>query len=146
MRWRECQNYPADHKVEEENRVHHKRLSVGWLAVGEESRGGEGGPAKGRCHHHQAHSEADGPRATDQDNPAHSHRHRQRQNAVAQHAQALEEGDGAAQQLGVEGDDDGAKPDDNKDLFKKKNHGHSVNKIMCSVTHDTDICSYCGHK
>lgn len=116
LRGRERQDHPPDHKVEEEHRVHHQRLAVGRLAVGEEGRGGEGGPAEGHRHHYQPHGEADVPRAADQDNPAHGHGHRQRHDAVSQHTQALEEGDGATQQLGVEGDDDGAEPDDDKDL------------------------------
>lgn len=118
LRRRERQDHPSDHKVEEEHRVHHQRLAVGRLAVYEESRGSKGGPAKGRRHHRQPHDKADGPRATDQDDPAHRQGHRQRQDAVSQNAQALEEGNGAAQQLGVEGDDDGAEPDDDEDLKK----------------------------
>lgn len=117
---RERQDHPPDHEVEEEHRVHYQRLAVGRLAVGEEGRGGEGGPAKGRRHHHQPHGEADLPRAADQDDPAHGHGRRQRHDAVSQHTQALEEVDGAAQQLGVEGDDDGAEPDDDEDLDAKK--------------------------
>lgn len=120
LRRREGQDDPPDHEVEEEHRVHHQRLAVGRLAVDQEGRGGEGGPAEGRRHHRQSHGEADRPRAADQDDPAHHHGHRQGQDAVSQHAQALEEGDGAAQQLGVQGDDDGAEPDDDEDLKIKK--------------------------
>lgn len=116
LRRREGQNDPANDEVEEEDGVHHQRLAVGRLAVGQEGGGGEGGPAEGGGDHGQAHGEADGAGAAHQHHATHGHGHRQRQDAVAQHAQALEEGDGAAQQLGVEGDDDGAEPDDDKDL------------------------------
>lgn len=116
LRRRERQDHPADHKVEQEHRIHHQRLAVGRLAVGEEGRGGEGGPAKGRRDHRQPHGEADRPGTAEQDEPADGHGHRQRHDAVTQNTQALEKGDGAAQQLGVQGDDDGAEPDDDEDL------------------------------
>lgn len=120
LRRRERQDHPPDHEVEEEHRVHHQSFAVRRLAVGEESRGGERGPAEGRRHHHQPHGEADRPRAADQDDPAHRHGRRQRHDAVSQHAQALEEGDGAAKEFGVEGDDDGAEPDDDEDLEEEE--------------------------
>lgn len=121
LRWRERQDHPPDHEVEEEHRVDHQRLAVGWLTVGEEGRGGEGGPAERRRHHHQPHAEADRAWAADQNDPAHGHGHGQRHDAVSQHTQALEEGDGATEQLGVQGDDDGAEPDDDEDLKEKYN-------------------------
>lgn len=113
---RECQDHPRNHKVEEKHWVHHQRLAVGRLAVGEEGRGRKGRPAEGRRHHREPHSKADRSGAAEQDDPAHDHGHRQRHDAVAQHAQALEERDGASQQLGVEGDDDGAKPNNDEHL------------------------------
>lgn len=119
LRRRERQDHPPDHKVEQEHRVHHQGLTVRWLAVGEESRGCESGPTEGRRDHDEAHGEADCARAAEQDQPAHDHGHRQRHDAVTQHTQALEEGDGPAQKLGVQGDDDGAEPDDDEDLEQR---------------------------
>lgn len=113
---RESQNNPPDNKVEEKDGIHHQRFAVWRLAVDEEGCGSEGGPAEGGGDHHQPHSETHCPRTPDQDNPTHDHGHRQRQDAVSQHTQALEEGNVAPQQLGVERDDDGAKPDDDKNL------------------------------
>lgn len=113
---RVCQDHPRNHKVEEEHRVHHQCLAVGRLAVGEEGCGRESRPAEGRRDHRQPHCEYDPPGADDQDNPTHYHGHCKRHDAISQHAQALEERDGATQQLGVEGDDDGAKPHDDEDL------------------------------
>lgn len=121
--WRsKRQDHPPDHEVEEEHRVHHQRLAVGRLTVGEEGRGGEGGPAEGHRHHHQPHGKADRARAAEQDDPTHGHGCCQRHDAVSQNTQALEEGDGPAQKFGVEGDDDGAEPDDDEDLDRGKDN------------------------
>lgn len=131
---RERQDHPRDHEVEEEHRVHHQWLAVGRLAVGEEGRGGEDGPDEGHQHNHQPYGKAGRPRATEQDNPAHDHGCRQRHDAVSQHTQALEEGDGPAQQFGVEGDDDGAEPDDDEDL------GRGISVLVLSQIHFSVKC------
>lgn len=112
----EGQDHPPDHKVEEEHRIHHQSLAVGRLAVGEERRGRKRGPAERRRHHRQPDGEAHRLQGGEEDDPAHDHGHRQRHDAVTQHAQALEEGQGPAQQLGVQSDDDGAEPDNDEDL------------------------------
>lgn len=114
--WKVGQDHPPDHKVEEEDGVDHQGPAVGRLAVGQEGRGCKGGPAERRRHNHQPHHEADRSGGGEQDDPAHHHGHGQRQDAVSQHAQALEEGERPAQQLGVQRDDDGAEPDDDEDL------------------------------
>lgn len=122
MRGREGQDYPADDKVEEKHRVHHQSFTVGGLAVGEECCGGKSGPAKGCCHHQKAHDKADCSWSANQDDPTHDHGHSKRQDAVSQNTQALEERDCSTQKLGVEGDDNGAEPDDNKDLRQMRDY------------------------
>lgn len=114
----EGQDHPADDEVEEEDGVHDQGLAVGGLAVCQERRGCQGGPGEHGPHHDEADDEADGARARQQHQPAHQHGHGQRHHTVPQHTQALEEGDGASQELRVERDDNGPEPDDDKDLGK----------------------------
>lgn len=114
--WWKCQYHPPNHKVEEKHWIYHKCLAVGQVAVSKEGCRSKGRPAK-RCYHHsQSNRKAHLPWNTEQDNPAHNEGHCQRHDAVSQYTQALEERDCATQELGVKSDDDGAEPNDDKDL------------------------------